>query len=89
MRIESTEARERRFEELKEATGESTKSKAIDQAAKYYIRMRGDTTAVPTGAIDELMQRASEQGSVTAEEIADVLDTEELHVEAETTYSVG
>lgn len=89
MRIESTEARERRFEALKEATGQSAKSKAIDQAARYYIRMRGDTTSVPTGALDELMQLADEQGSVTPEEIAECLDTDELHVEADTTYSVG
>lgn len=89
MRIEATDARERKWENLKEATGKGHKSTALDTAADYYLTMAGDTTAVPVGAIEELMKRADEQGSVTAEEIADVLDTEELPVEAETSWSVG
>lgn len=89
MRIRSTEERDRRIESLKEATGESAKSKAVDRAAEFYIKMAGDTTAVPTGAFVELMQRADEQGSVTAEEIAEVLDTDELPVSATTSWSVG
>jgi hypothetical protein len=36
-----TDDRERRPEHLLEATGENTKSKAIDRAAKYYVRMAG------------------------------------------------
>ena len=51
--------------------------------------MAGDTTAVPVGAIEQLMELAVKEGSVTPEEIADVLDTEELPVEAETYWSVG
>jgi hypothetical protein len=89
MRIESTEARERRFEALKEATGESAKSKAIDVACKFYLNMAGDTIARPDGYIDELLGEASDKGSLTPEEIATILDTDELPVEAETTYSVG
>jgi len=89
MRIEATDARERKWENLKEATGEGHKSTALDAAADYYLKMAGGTTAVPVGAIAELMKRADEQGSVTAEEIAEVLDTEQLPVEAETSWSVG
>lgn len=84
-----TESRKRSLDALTDATGENTKSKAIDKAAEFYIKMAGDTTAVPTGAIAEMMERADEQGSVTAEEIAEILDTEELPVEAETSWSVG
>lgn len=89
MRIEATDARERKWENLKDATGEGHKSTALDTAADYYLKMRGDTTAVPTGAIVQLLDYATEQGSVTAEEIADILDTDELPVTAETSYSVG
>ncbi|UPV75881.1 hypothetical protein M0R89_07435 [Halorussus limi] len=84
-----TDSRERRLENLLEATGQNTKSKAIDQAADYYLKMAGDTTAVPTGAVEELMERAVKQGNVTPEEIADILDTDELSVKAETSWSVG
>lgn len=44
---------------------------------------------MPTGAVKELMERAVEQGSVTPEEIAEVLGTDKLPVEAETEWSVG
>jgi len=89
MRLRMTDARERRMDALLEATGENTKSKAIDRATKFYIEMAGDNVAIPTGAFVELMERAEQQGSVTAEEIAEILDTEELPVEAETSWSVG
>ncbi|WP_135806040.1 hypothetical protein [Halorussus marinus] len=89
MRIEATDARERKWENLKEATGEGHKSTALDAAADYYLKMAGDTTAVPVGRFQELMGLATEQGSVTPEQIAEVLDTQELSVEAETTWSVG
>ncbi len=89
MRLRMTDSRERRLANLLEATDENTKSKALDRAADYYLKMAGDTTAVPTGAVEELMERAVEQGSVTPEEIAAILDTEELPVEARTEWSVG
>jgi hypothetical protein len=81
--------RERRLDALLEATGEKTKSKAIDTAAEFYVKMRGDTTAVPQGAFVQLMETAEEQGSVTPTEIAAILGTDELPVEAETTWAVG
>lgn len=89
MRLRMTDSRERRLENLCEATGENTKSKAIDAASAFFIKMAGDTTAVPTGRLEELMELAADQGSVTADEIADVLDTDELPVAAETSWSVG
>lgn len=84
-----TDSRERRLANLLEATNENTKSKAIDRAADHYLKMAGDTTAVPTGAVEQLMERAVEQGSVTPDEIAAILDTDELPVRAEIEWSVG
>ncbi|WP_246391676.1 hypothetical protein [Halosimplex pelagicum] len=84
-----TESRERRLDHLLEATGENTKSKALDVAAEYYIRMAGGSGAVPKGQVHELMTVATDQGSVTPEEIATILDTDELPVEYERRWSVG
>lgn len=84
-----TDSRERRLETLCEATGENTKSKALDRAAAFYLMMAGDNTAVPTGAFEELMETAERQGSATPEEIASILDTEQLTVEAQFSWSVG
>ncbi|MCO8254539.1 hypothetical protein NKF26_12070 [Haladaptatus sp. AB618] len=84
-----TDTRERRIEYLLEATGEKTKSKALDRAAEFYLQMRGDTAAVPNGAFVELMEKAERQGSVTPVEIAEILDTDELPVVAKTSWSVG
>jgi len=89
MRIEATDVRERKWENLKEATGEGHKSTALDAAADYFLQMAGGTTAVPNGRVEELMERAVEQGTVTPEEIAEILDTDELPVEAEVSWSVG
>jgi len=89
MRIEKTDARARKWEYLKEATGESATSKALDRAADYYLRMRGDTTAIPNGKIAELMTAAKKQGSLTPEEIAEILDTDDLPVQCEVTVSIG
>jgi len=89
MRLRMTDERERRMEHLQEATGENTKSKALDTAARYYVRMAGGTDAVPTGQVAELMELAEEQGSVTAREIAEVLGTGELPVQHESNWSVG
>jgi len=89
MRIEKTDTRARKWEYLKEATGESATSKALDRAADYYLRMRGETTAVPKGKLTELMMAANTQGSLTPEEIAEIVDTDELPVRCEVSVSVG
>jgi len=89
MRIQDTDRRERHWSYLQEATGENTKSGAIDTAVRFYLEMAGGTTAVPTGAVEELLAEAEREGSLTVEEIAAILDTDELPVDAETTWSVG
>ena len=89
MRLRMTDSRELRLEQLCEATGENTKSKALDQAAAFYLKMAGDTTAVPIGAFVKLMERAVDQGSITPKEIAAILHTDELPVQAKTSWTVG
>lgn len=89
MRIESTDARKRKWEYLCEATGENTKSKALDRAVELYLRMAGGTTAYPTGTVEKLLQRAEKEGSLTTQEIAEILDTEQLPVDARVEWTVG
>lgn len=87
--IKKTDTRERRYENLKEATGEGHTSKALDVAAKYYLRMAGGTVEVPNGQLAELLATAEERGGLTGEEIVEILDTEELPLEYETEWSAG
>ena len=89
MRIADTDARDRRWERLKEATGEDTKSGAIDVAAKYYLEMGAVDVGKRVGSVNELMETAAKRGSLTPPEIAEILDCNELPVEADTSYQVG
>lgn len=83
------DARERRIEHLQEAVEEKTKSKALDQAAEFTIDMLGGTTARPTGAFEELLEAAEEEGSLTASEIAEILDSRSLSVDYESHWEIG
>lgn len=91
MRIRLTESRARRYEALCEATNESTKSKAIDRAVGYYLRMRGNTDAYPRGALEQLLAKAEQNESLTGDEISSVLNCSELPLDyhTETVWSVG
>ena len=89
MRIKTTEDRDRLWENLCEATGENARSKALDRAARYYLRMCGGVAAYGRGDIQTLLDAAEEQGSLTAPEIAAILDERELPVTYNTTSSVG
>jgi len=89
MRIQSTEERQRRWEHLQEATGESTTAGALDVAAKEYLRLKGGTPAVPHGALGELLAAAEEHGSLTGEEIVEILGTKELPLKYNTDWEVG
>lgn len=89
MRIKKTDTRERKWENLKEATGKGHTSQALDVAADYYLRMVGGNEAYPHGAVDDLLSKAEDEGSLTAEEIAEELDTPQLPVEYETSRQVG
>ncbi|WP_226006618.1 hypothetical protein [Natrinema salinisoli] len=89
MRIQKTDTRERKWKYLKEATGESTVSGALDAAADYYLKMCGDTTAQPNGCVPKLIQHANQKGSLTAAEIVKILDTDELPLEYQSTWTIG
>ncbi|QCC47660.1 hypothetical protein [Halobellus limi] len=89
MRIESADERQRLWENLLEATGENAKSKALDDAARYYCRMRGDVAGYGNGKIEELLRAADNRGSLTASEIAEILDARELPIEHHTVLEIG
>lgn len=89
MSIRMGDRRERLYDDLKDATGENTRAGALDAAARLYVAMAGGTTARPTGALEELLERADDQGAVTLEELVDVLDTEALPLEYSSSWSVG
>ena len=88
MRIHRTDRRERRWQNLKKATSESTVSGALDVAADHYLRMAG-SEAYPSGAIPKLLREAEARGLLTGEEIAEILDHRTLEVSYETSWSVG
>lgn len=89
MRIQKTDARERRWEHLREATGKGHTSAALDEAANYYLRMRGGTGAYPTGLLEKLLSAAESRGSLTGEEIVEILDCEESEIEYSSQWTVG
>lgn len=88
-RIRADERRQRLFENTKETTGENTNASAIETACKYYLRMKGETIAHPTGQIEELMTVADERGNLTPEEIAEILDCKELPIEVHREIRIG
>lgn len=87
--IRMNESRERLYERLEEATGENTTVGALDVAARYYAEMAGGTAVRPTGALEELLELADDQGAVTLAEIVEVLDTDQLPLEHSSSWSVG
>jgi hypothetical protein len=89
MRIKTTEDRDRLWENLCEATEENARSKALDRAARYYLRMCDGAAAYGRGDIQTLFDEAEAQESLTAPEIAGILDERELPVTYETESSVG
>jgi hypothetical protein len=89
MRIQKTDARERRWQHLREATGKGHTSAALDEAANYYLRMRGETDAYPTGLLEDLLSAAESRGSLTSEEPVEILDCDELKLEYTSRWVVG
>jgi hypothetical protein len=87
--IKRTDSRARMWEHLERATGEGNTSTALDEAARYYLRMAGGTDAYPTGRLEELIATAEEEGSLTAAEIVDILDADELPLTYTSEWGVG
>lgn len=89
MSLRMTDARESRIDRLQKATGENTKAGALDIAANYYLQMGAVDAGVRVGNVEKLLSAATERGSLTTPEIAAIIDTPQLPVDAETNYSVG
>jgi hypothetical protein len=89
MRIRENEERERLYSALMDATGESTKSGALDAAARFYLKMAGENPVQPGGNIDDAMSPAILHGSITAPELAECLNTDELPIQYEQICAVG
>lgn len=81
--------RKRKIKRLMEATGKGRKSEAVDIAIQYYLHMGETDVGHRVGAVNDLMEAAAERGSLTAPEIAEILDCDELPVSASTNYNVG
>jgi len=84
MRIRDNDERERLYEQLTQATGEKSKSQALDAAARYYLRMHGTEAGGYQSKVRALLELADKNGTVTAREIAEKLDTREYPVEYHT-----
>lgn len=88
MRIKKTDRRERLWSDLKGALDENTTSGALDEAARFTVRMvEGGGTG--TGQLEELLAAADERGALTGAEIVEILDTREVPLEWSSSYSVG
>ncbi|WP_440009194.1 hypothetical protein [Halomicrococcus sp. SG-WS-1] len=61
----------------------------LNYATEIYLKMRRNSTAAPTGVFAELWMAAEERSSLTPEEIATIVDTDEMLVEPATPSSVG
>jgi hypothetical protein len=82
------DSRRTRVESLQEVTGENTIAGALDRAVAEYVHLAGEKKN-QSGALEKLMKRAVEQGSVTPAEIATILDSDELPVRHQSEWSVG
>lgn len=88
MRIKSTDDWKRLWEDLREVSGEGHTSQVLDAAARHYIQYRGDTAAVPIGTYAEPL-RAADDGGLGPEQIAEILDTDELPVATSTMTKIS
>lgn len=85
-----TDSRERLYENLEQCCPEGTRSGSLDHAARFYCKMHGYNDVVPgQGAIGELLDVAIEEGSVTPEQIAAILGTEEYPIELDVDLQHG
>ena len=88
MRLRMNPERERRLNELCDALDENTKSKAIDRAAELTIDLLGSGD-YNKSQIDELLETAESEGSLTTREIATILNTDVVPIEYESNWSIN
>lgn len=81
--------RQRKINRLMEATGNGRKTEAIDTAIEFYLEMGAVDVNQRVGSFVDLMEAAQERGSLTAPEIAAILDSPQLPLDASTSYSIG
>ena len=64
---------------------DTNKTQAVLQACRLAARLNGENDVEPgAGAFARLLEAAEEHGSLTGEEIAAILSTDELPIEFET-----
>ena len=81
--------RESRRAGILEATGENTKSGALDAAAEFYLSMAAVDAGRRVGALAELLEAAEGRGALAGPEIAAVLDCEEVPVGFSSSWQIG
>jgi predicted DNA-binding protein len=79
--IRLTDAREQRFEDLKDATNAGSRTRALDVAAEHYLADLKNKR--------ELMSRLADGEQLSPNEIAGLLSTPELPVGFEASADVG
>jgi predicted DNA-binding protein len=79
--IRLTDAREQRFDDLQDATGAGSRTRALDIAAEHYVADMKNKR--------ELMNRLADGEQLGPNRIARVLSTPELPVAFEATSEVG
>jgi predicted DNA-binding protein len=79
--IRLTDAREQRFEDLKEATDSGSRTRALDVAAEHYV--------ADLRAKRELMNRLADGEQLAPHEIAGILSTPEVPIRFEASADVG
>lgn len=89
MRIRMNDRRERLYDRLKESATANTKSGAIDEAARFYLEMAAEDHGRQVGALAELLEAAEDRGSLTGEEIVEILDTDQVPLEYRSEWSIG
>ncbi|WP_435145902.1 hypothetical protein [Halobaculum sp. P14] len=79
------------LDDLEACTDQNTKAKALDDACRAYLRLVGGNAVEPgRGVIGELLAAAEDRGGLSAEEIAEIIATDELPLTYEpATWSVG
>lgn len=90
-RIRLPDRRERLYDELQDATGENSTSRALDEASETYLQLVGrNHVETGDGALGALLSAADERGGLRAEEIAEILSDHDLPVEFQPAeWSVG
>jgi len=81
--------RKRKLSRLMESTGKGRKTEAIDEAIQFYLEMAAVDHGTRVGKLEEVLSTAADRGNLTAAEIAEILSTPQVQLEASTSYQIG